>query len=59
VSDVLAQVREVLAEVYTEQGVKVWLESRNRNLGDTAPLDLIHDGLGEFVLREARRVASA
>lgn len=58
-SDALEQVRTILAEVYTDQGVKVWLESRNRNLGGTTPLDLIRDGLGEWVVREARRVVAS
>jgi urate oxidase len=51
------EVREILRSVYTPHGVEIWLDSPNRNLWDTAPVDLIKDGHGEEVLREARRVA--
>lgn len=56
---VVEEIREILQDVYTEHGVDVWLTSRNRHLWDTSPVDLIDQGHGEEVLREARRVAGS
>jgi hypothetical protein len=54
---VTEDVRDILRSVYTPRGVEIWLDSPNRHLWDTAPADLIKQGHGEEVLREARRVA--
>jgi hypothetical protein len=51
------EVRDILHSVYTPRGVEIWLDSKNRHLWDAAPADLIREGHGEEVLREARRVA--
>ena len=48
-----------LREAYTEEGVQIWLHSRNRNLGSERPLDLLFAGNRDEVLREARRVSGA
>lgn len=51
------EVFDILADTYTPQGVAIWLESRNRNLDMSRPLDLLKDGKLSAVLAEARRVA--
>ncbi len=51
-------VRE-LREVYTDEGVEIWLHSRNRNLDGERPIDLLTEGSMDEVLQEVQRVAGA
>lgn len=46
----VVRVREALAEVYTPDGIEVWLVGRNQLLGGARPIDLIHQGETEKVL---------
>lgn len=55
--DSLAQVREVvlvLRDSLTARGVRQWMSARNRLLGDRRPLEVLHDGDAEAVLRAAK-----
>ncbi len=45
-----------LLDTYKPEGVGIWLQSWNRNIGGR-PLDLIAAGEGEWVLAEADRLA--
>jgi transcriptional regulator with XRE-family HTH domain len=56
--DVQYIVRE-LREVYTEEGVQIWLHARNRNLGSQRPMELLAAGQYDEVLAEAERVSGA
>jgi len=56
--DVHYIVRE-LRTVYTDEGVKIWLNARNRNLGRARPIDLLTEGNVDSVLEEAERIAGA
>ena len=47
---------DVLGDAYTDEGIDIWLHSRNRNLGLRRPIDLITAGRFEEVLDEARWV---
>jgi len=55
VLDLVYLVRE-LREVYTDEGIYIWLQSRNRNLGGRRPLDLLSAGQTDDVLEEVQRV---
>jgi len=46
-----------LSEVYTDEGVPIWLNSRNRNLDHQRPIDLLAEGRYEEVLTEARHLS--
>lgn len=46
-----------LREVYTDEGIQIWLKSRNRNLGRRRPIDLFGEGRVDDVLDEVHRVA--
>jgi transcriptional regulator with XRE-family HTH domain len=56
--DVQYIVRE-LREVYTEEGVQIWLHARNRNLDSRRPMELLAAGQYDEVLAEAERVSGA
>lgn len=45
-----------LREVYTDEGIHIWLQSRNRNLNGRRPLDLLGAGQIDEVLDEVQRV---
>lgn len=45
-----------LREAYTDEGIQIWLKSRNRNLGHRRPLDLLSEGRFDEVLDEVQRV---
>lgn len=47
----------MLADVYTQEGVRIWLNSRNRNLGLERPIDLLAEGQIDIVLEEAASIA--
>jgi len=55
VLDVVHLVSE-LREVYTDEGIQIWLKSRNRNLGLQRPIDLLSQGRIDDVLDEVHRV---
>jgi len=57
--EALRKVHEILKDTYTFAGVRIWLQSRNRNLGMQIPGELIKAGQYEPVLAEARRVAAS
>jgi ribosome-binding protein aMBF1 (putative translation factor) len=48
-----------LRDVYTDEGIGIWLRARNRNLGDARPVELITSGHMDRVLTEAQRLAGA
>jgi predicted transcriptional regulator len=45
-----------LREVLTDEGIEIWLKSRNRNLGGRRPHELLSDGAVDEVLEEVERV---
>lgn len=45
-----------LADVYTPDGVEVWLHGRNRHLDGQRPIDLLADGDFDQVRREVERL---
>jgi transcriptional regulator with XRE-family HTH domain len=45
-----------LREVYTDEGIQIWLRSRNRNLGGRRPIELLADDHIDLVLQEVDRV---
>jgi transcriptional regulator with XRE-family HTH domain len=56
----LLDVRTVIAllgDSYTDEGIDIWLHSRNRNLDMQRPVDLIVDGEIDKVIDEAKWVA--
>lgn len=55
-SDIRDEISAGLAEVYLPEGVKIWLASRNRNLGGRSAQELIDSGRGEEVLAEVERL---
>ncbi|KQR99665.1 hypothetical protein ASG12_02400 [Williamsia sp. Leaf354] len=48
----------LLSDTYTPEGIRIWLNSRNRNLDLQRPIDLLtgHDGI-DSVLEEANRIS--
>jgi DNA-binding transcriptional regulator YiaG len=52
-------VMEELRDVYTDEGIEIWLRARNRNLNGERPIDLITRGDVDTVLHEAQRLAGA
>jgi len=46
-----------LREVYTREGVDIWLHSRNRNLGGQRPIELLTAGNVDEVVDEAQRLS--
>lgn len=48
---------DLLHDSYTEEGIGIWLHSRNRNLDLQRPIDLLVEGRIDEVLDEARWVA--
>lgn len=53
----LKTIVEILRDSYTEEGIRIWLHSRNRNLDLKRPIDLLTQGAIDEVLQEARWVA--
>lgn len=47
----------ILADSYTDEGIDIWLHSRNRNMDMQRPIDLLVRGQIDEVLEEARWVA--
>ena len=48
---------ELLSDSYTDEGIDIWLHSRNRNLDMRRPIDLLMEGQVDQVLDEAKWVA--
>lgn len=48
---------ELLGDSYSEEGIDIWLHSRNRNLDMQRPIDLIVEGDIEKVIDQAKWVA--
>lgn len=53
----LHYVTDLLSEVYTPEGVEVWIHGRNRFLSGERPIDLLRSGSFEPVLNEVERLA--
>src|SRR5690348_6724172 len=49
-------VRE-LRTAYTDEGVRIWLNARNRNLARRRPIELLIEGHFDEVLEEAERIS--
>lgn len=45
-----------LREVYTDEGIQIWLRSRNRDLQHRRPIELLAEGRVDEVLAEVHRV---
>lgn len=45
-----------LREIYTEEGVEIWLHGRNRGLGGQRPLSLLEAGQFDLVLQAIERL---
>lgn len=46
-----------LRDVYTDEGIEIWLHGRNRALGGRRPLELLHEGEFDVVLELIGRLA--
>jgi transcriptional regulator with XRE-family HTH domain len=53
----LKYVIEGLSDVYEDEGIEIWLHSRQRSLGGQSPLDLLRDGRFDEVLDAIDRLA--
>lgn len=56
----LLDVRSIIDQLrdsYNDEGIQIWLHSRNRNLDMRRPIDLLTEGRIDEVLDEARWVA--
>lgn len=47
----------LLSDTYTREGIRIWLNSRNRNLELQRPIHLLEDGNIDAVLQEANRIS--
>lgn len=47
----------LLSDTYTREGIRIWLNSRNRNLQLRRPIDLLEEGDIDGVLEEAGRIS--
>jgi len=48
---------DLLDDVYTDEGIQIWLNARNRNLDLQRPIDLLTSGRIDEVLDEANSLA--
>lgn len=48
---------DLLSDSYTDEGIGIWLHSRNRNLDMRRPVDLLMEGEVDQVLEQAKWVA--
>jgi transcriptional regulator with XRE-family HTH domain len=53
----LKYVIEGLAEIYEDEGIEIWLHSRQRSLGGRSPLELLREGRFDVVLEAVDRLA--
>lgn len=49
---------EQLRDVYTPEGVDIWIHGRNRSLGAQRPIDMLAEGRFKEVLAAVERLAS-
>jgi DNA-binding transcriptional regulator YiaG len=47
----------LLSDTYSREGIRIWLNSRNRNLELRRPIDLLEEGEIDAVLEEASRIS--
>jgi uncharacterized protein (DUF2384 family) len=47
----------LLSDTYTQEGIRIWLNARNRNLHLQRPIDLLEQGDIDAVLEEADRIS--
>lgn len=47
----------LLGDTYNREGIRIWLNSRNRNLDLQRPIDLLEHGEIDAVLEEANRIS--
>lgn len=53
----IRSVIDQLKDSYTDEGIEIWLRSRNRNLDMRRPIDLLVEGRIDEVLDQARWVS--
>lgn len=53
----LKYVIEQLSDVYTDEGIEIWLHARQRGLGGRQPIELLREGRFEEVLSAVERLA--
>lgn len=53
----LKYVIEQLSDVYTDEGIEIWLHARNRALDGAKPIEFLRDGEFETVLALVERLA--
>jgi transcriptional regulator with XRE-family HTH domain len=53
----LKYIVEGLADVYEDEGIDIWLHSRQRSLGGQSPMELLRDGRFAEVLDAVDRLA--
>lgn len=53
----LKYVIDELADVYTSEGIELWLHARQRVFAGSRPLDLLQEGRFEEVLQQVERLA--
>ncbi len=47
---------DLLSDAYTDEGIDIWLHSRNRNLDMRRPMELLREGEVDQVLEQAKWV---
>jgi uncharacterized protein (DUF2384 family) len=47
----------LLSDTYSREGIRIWLNARNRNLELHRPIDLLEEGDIDAVLEEASRIS--
>jgi DNA-binding transcriptional regulator YiaG len=52
----VSQIVKALGEVYRDEGIQIWLRSRNRNLGGRRPIELLAAGALDEVLAEVDNI---
>jgi len=49
---------EELRDIYTPEGIDIWIHGRNRSLGGKRPIDLLREGAFEEVLNAVEQLAT-
>jgi uncharacterized protein (DUF2384 family) len=57
-ANAVAEVVELLSEIYDDEGVEIWLQGRNKCLGNRRPIDLMDEGDFQPVRMAVERLAS-
>ncbi len=52
----VSQIVKTLGEVYRDEGIQIWLRSRNRNLAGARPIELLGAGRVEEVITEVQNI---